>query len=75
MIAVHTTESMAVILTAHDLTDLASVILATTDRRVRDAWIQTLHKTTVGAEALRLIVRDNVGGAGSTVADALWINI
>lgn len=66
---------MAVILTTHDLTDLAGAILSIPDRSDRDEWIRMLHETTVGAEALRRIVRDNVGGAADAVADALWINL
>jgi len=66
---------MTVTLTAHDLNDLAGNILATEDLNLRSRWIQTLHKTNVGAEALRLIVRDNVGGAAAAVADALWISL
>jgi len=39
------------------------------------AWIRTLHRLPDGAEALRLIVRDDIMGAGSAVADALWDNL
>jgi hypothetical protein len=35
-------------------------------------WIRTIHRLPDGAEALRLIVRDDLQGAGSAVADALW---
>ena len=36
------------------------------------SWIRTIHRLPDGAEALRLIVRDDLQGAGSAVADALW---
>ena len=39
------------------------------------SWIRTIHRLPDGAEALRLIVRDDILGAGSAVADALWINL
>jgi hypothetical protein len=39
------------------------------------SWIRTIHRLPDGAEALRLIVRDDIMGAGSAVADALWINL
>ena len=35
-------------------------------------WIRTIHRLPDGAEALRLIVRDDLQCAGSAVADALW---
>ena len=36
--------------------------------------IQEMHKHPKGAETLRLIVRDNVAGAGDIIANALWEN-
>jgi cell division FtsZ-interacting protein ZapD len=36
--------------------------------------IRTIHQTAEGAEILRLIVRDDLGGAADTIADALWVN-
>jgi hypothetical protein len=33
--------------------------------------IQEMHKYTQGAETLRLIVRDNIAGAGDIIANAL----
>ncbi len=37
--------------------------------------IQEIHSTTEGAEMLRLIVRDNLGGAADIIAAALWDNL
>lgn len=54
------------------LTDLAAELLRTENLPERVKFIQNLQKTTVGSEALRLIVRDNVCGASSIVSDALW---
>lgn len=34
--------------------------------------IRTMHTTNEGAEILRLIVRDNLGGAADVIANALW---
>ena len=35
-------------------------------------WIRTIHELPEGAEALRIIVRDDLEGMASAVADALW---
>ena len=61
----------AVILTDRDLTDLANVVMTTTDHD----WIRTVNRTMVGSEALRLIVRDNICGAADAVSNALWIGL
>ena len=37
--------------------------------------IRQLHSTNEGAEILRLIVRDNLGGAADVIANALWDNL
>jgi hypothetical protein len=37
--------------------------------------IRTLHQTPEGAEILRLIVRDDLGGAANAIANALWVNL
>ena len=39
------------------------------------SWIRTIHRLPDGAEALRLIVRDDILGAGQAVADALWVGL
>lgn len=44
---------------------------AANDPRTADN-IREMHKQPQGAETLRLIVRDNVAGAGDVVANALW---
>ena len=36
--------------------------------------IRVMHTTDEGAEILRLIVRDNLGGAADVIANALWAN-
>ena len=37
--------------------------------------IQEIHSTPEGAEMLRLMVRDNLGGAADIIAAALWDNL
>ncbi len=55
-----------------DLTTLAEMILdAAADPRTAKN-IRTIHRHPHGAEMLRLIVRDDIGGAGKVVSDALW---
>jgi hypothetical protein len=36
--------------------------------------IRTMHKTELGQEVLRRIVRDDIGGAASIIANALWVD-
>ena len=36
--------------------------------------IRTLQQNVNGAEILRLIVRDNLGGAANIIANALWVD-
>ena len=36
--------------------------------------IRTMHQTGQGAEILRLIVRDDLGGAADVISAALWPN-
>jgi hypothetical protein len=36
--------------------------------------IRTMHGTEIGQEVLRLIVRDDIGGAASIIANALWVD-
>ena len=40
-----------------------------------DGHVRSLHQTTEGAEMLRLIVRDDLAGAGEIVASALMGNL
>lgn len=37
--------------------------------------VRQMHSTPEGAEILRLIVRDDLGGAADTIANALWVNL
>lgn len=37
--------------------------------------IRAIHRHPHGAELLRLIVRDDLSGAGEIVANALWANL
>lgn len=37
--------------------------------------IRAMHQHPQGAETLRLIVRDDIAGAGETVANTLWQNL
>jgi hypothetical protein len=36
--------------------------------------IRTMHQTGQGAEILRLIIRDDLGGAADVISAALWPN-
>jgi hypothetical protein len=36
------------------------------------AMIREMHSAPEGAEQLRLIVRDDLGGAAETITNALW---
>jgi hypothetical protein len=49
--------------------------VAETDPRGISEDIRTMHKTDLGAEILRLIVRDDLGGAANVIANALWVNL
>ena len=65
-------------MTHADVRALAALIVQSTQGRGNDhaaSWIRTIHRLPDGAEALRLIVRDDILGAGSAVADALWLNL
>ena len=37
--------------------------------------VRTLQQNVTGQELLRLIVRDDLGGAGAIIANALWVNL
>lgn len=65
-------------MTHADVRALAALIVQSTQGRGNDhaaSWIRTIHRLPDGAEALRMIVRDDILGAGSAVADALWLNL
>lgn len=58
-----------------DLTTIAEMIRdAAADSRTAEN-IRTIHRNPHGAEMLRLIVRDDLCGAGKVIADALWVNL
>jgi hypothetical protein len=65
-------------MTISDVNALAALISQSAQGRGNlhaASWIRTIHRLDDGAEALRLIVRDDILGAGQAVADALWINL
>lgn len=65
-------------MTHADVRALAALIAQSAQGRGNDhaaSWIRTIHRLPDGAEALRMIVRDDILGAGSAVADALWLNV
>ena len=53
--------------------------LTVTAQVIRDTFtasmIRNMHSMDGGAEILRLIVRDDLEGAGSKITDALWVNL
>ena len=55
-----------------DLTTIAEMIVESANDPRTAGNIRTIHRHPHGAEMLRLIVRDDLGGAGKVVADALW---
>ena len=65
-------------MTHADVRALAALIAQSAQGRGNQhaaSWIRTIHRLPDGAEALRMIVRDDILGAGSAVADALWLNL
>lgn len=57
---------------ATTLTTIGEMISAAAQDPRTAENIRTMHQTAEGAEILRLIVRDDLGGAASIIADALW---
>jgi hypothetical protein len=55
----------------HLPTIAALIVNVLTEDQATDLVLD-MHNTEEGSEALRLIVRDNVGGAGEFIANALW---
>ena len=51
------------------------VAAAITDPELTAENIRLMHNEEQGSETLRLIVRDNLGGAGDVIANALWVNL
>lgn len=58
-------------MTQTEATALAIAVVHANCPHAADGHVRSLHQTAEGAEMLRLIVRDNLAGAGSIVADAL----
>jgi len=52
----------------------ATIREAGSDPRTADN-IRQMHQHAEGAEILRLIVRDDLGGAASIITDALWSDL
>lgn len=51
---------------------IAEAIVETSNDPRSAEELRNLHQNPDGAELLRLIVRDDLAGAGSVIADALW---
>jgi len=56
------------------LVSIGEMIVQSLDVALTAENIVKMHQTPEGAEILRLIVRDDLGGAASTIAAALWHN-
>jgi len=56
------------------LTAIGEMIVAAaiTDPVLTADNVREMHSEEKGSETLRLIVRDNLGGAGDVIANALW---
>jgi hypothetical protein len=62
--------NLATLICIGDMIRIASVDLpVTTAENIRQ-----MHRQTCGAEILRLIVRDDLGGAADVIANALLVN-
>lgn len=62
-------------MTKTEATALAIAIVHSNCPNAADGHVRSLHQTEDGAEMLRLIVRDNLAGAGDIIANALWGNL
>jgi len=62
-------------MTKTEATALAIAIVHSNCPNAADGHVRSLHQSAEGAEMLRLIVRDDLAGAGSIVADALMGNL
>jgi len=51
---------------------IGEMIVESSDVTLTAENIVRMHETPEGAEILRLIVRDDLGGAASVIATALW---
>jgi len=54
------------------LRTIADLLIQTLTADQATDLILAMHDTEDGAEALRRIVRDDIGGAGDLIANALW---
>ena len=63
------------LMTQTEATALAIAIVHSNCPNAADGHVRMLHQTAEGAETLRLIVRDDLAGAGNIVADALMGNL
>ena len=62
-------------MTKTEATALAIAVVHANCPNAADGHVRSLHQTEDGAEMLRLIVRDNLAGAGDIIANALWGNL
>ena len=62
-------------MTQTEATALAIALVHANCPNAADGHVRMLHQTADGAETLRLIVRDNLAGAGEIIANALWANL
>ena len=62
-------------MTKTEATALAIAVVHANCPNAADGHVRSLHQTEDGAETLRLIVRDNLAGAGDIIVNALWGNL
>jgi len=62
-------------LTPCNLTAIGEMISAASQDSRTAENIRQMHESAEGAEILRLIVRDDLGGAADIIVDALWSNL
>jgi hypothetical protein len=62
-------------MTKTEATALAIAVVHSNCPNAANGHVRMLHQSADGAEMLRLIVRDNLAGAGDIVADALMDNL
>lgn len=62
-------------MTKTEATALAIAVVHANCPNAADGHVRSLHQTEDGAEMLRLIVRDDLAGAGDIIANALWGNL
>jgi hypothetical protein len=62
-------------MTKTEATALAIAVVHANCPNAADGHVRSLHQSSEGAEMLRLIVRDDLAGAGEIVASALMGNL